>query len=756
MLAFASVLIGVCFLPIRWSVPRRDHRGDRGGLHRSHARRWPADCIPDGVWAIVASIFMFRMMIYLYELKHARKPESLLDTLCYFFLLPNYCFMHFPVVDYRTMQRGYFAEDVHTVQRRGLDMMFRGTIHLLCYRLVYHELLIPASKVHDPVSLAGYLVCNYLLYLQVSGQFHMAAGMLHLFGFQLPQTHHHYLLATSFTDYWRRINIYWKDFMVRLFFNPVVFRLKRWPQPLALALATSPSSWPRGSCTPTSGTGCAEAGGSGFPTPSSGESSGGSSWSMSSSTHAAADRAARRARGTVESRPRRFLAQSRRHLHHRRAFVVAVVQPQPVGLAGHDSSRDLWIMSRDLTRQILVMILILLCGIVPDRLAGLRASSLRDSLKSNLFNRADLERIERGYYEELLDQGRRLDDLADVPTLRARWRSGSTWSIPVDQSPLVVRVDDLREVVLTKNDTTTRFGLEWRTNAQGMRDREYSLKKPPGHVPRRLGGRFDRRRLGSQRRGSIRIDPRRIVGRPCPCRPGGKVEIINCAVPGHAPGQRWYHFGQIGWPMEPDLVIYESTAADIGWDERRLRFLLVRGLGWDCPIYRAALENAGVATLRSPDQYKRALQPRHWEILSGVYRFMTADCRARGVPIFWVLVPRVGRRGDAESKPALIATARSAGFSGIIDLTDAFDGLDPAHLTVDRDDFHPNAIGHTRLAERLDDALKTLPEVARIWDKATGSEGANGLARARESRPELFDEKVKATSFAPTGGGPPQ
>jgi D-alanyl-lipoteichoic acid acyltransferase DltB (MBOAT superfamily) len=66
----------------------------------------------------------------------------------------------------------------------------------------------------------------------------MACGMLHLFGFQLPPTHHHYLLATGFTDYWRRINIYWKDFMVRLVFNPVVFRLKRWPQPAALAVAT--------------------------------------------------------------------------------------------------------------------------------------------------------------------------------------------------------------------------------------------------------------------------------------------------------------------------------------------------------------------------------------------------------------------------------------------------------------------------------------------------------------------------------------
>jgi hypothetical protein len=62
--------------------------------------------------------------------------------------------------------------------------------------------------------------------------------MLHLFGFQLPETHHHYLLASGFTDYWRRINIYWKDFMVRLFFNPVVFRLKRWPQQAALAVAT--------------------------------------------------------------------------------------------------------------------------------------------------------------------------------------------------------------------------------------------------------------------------------------------------------------------------------------------------------------------------------------------------------------------------------------------------------------------------------------------------------------------------------------
>jgi hypothetical protein len=65
-----------------------------------------------------------------------------------------------------------------------------------------------------------------------------ACGLLHLFGFQLPETHRQYLLASGFTDYWRRINIYWKDFMVRIVFNPVAFRLKRCPQPVALAAAT--------------------------------------------------------------------------------------------------------------------------------------------------------------------------------------------------------------------------------------------------------------------------------------------------------------------------------------------------------------------------------------------------------------------------------------------------------------------------------------------------------------------------------------
>ena len=32
---------------------------------------------------------------------------------------------------------------------------------------------------------------------------------------------------SSFTDFWRRINIYWKDFMMKVFYYPAFFRLRR-------------------------------------------------------------------------------------------------------------------------------------------------------------------------------------------------------------------------------------------------------------------------------------------------------------------------------------------------------------------------------------------------------------------------------------------------------------------------------------------------------------------------------------------------
>jgi hypothetical protein len=233
-----ALLLAVALAPVAWPA-RAVVLATLTAVAAAARVGWINLGVPEIVWPIAASMAMFRILVLMYELKHAEGPERPIDALAYLFLPPNACFLHFPVVDYRTLRRGYLSSDIHAVQREGLAMMVRGCVHLLLVRLVDQRLRIGPAEVDGPATLALYLVTTYLMYLRVSGQFHMACGMLHLFGYRLPETHHRYLLATGFTDYWRRINIYWKDFMVRVFFHPAMFRMRRWPQPVALGVATS-------------------------------------------------------------------------------------------------------------------------------------------------------------------------------------------------------------------------------------------------------------------------------------------------------------------------------------------------------------------------------------------------------------------------------------------------------------------------------------------------------------------------------------
>jgi len=178
--------------------------------------------IPWQFWPAFGAVFMFRLMIYLYDLRFAKGRPGLREFCIYFFPLPNFYFLLFPVVDFQTMRRTYFQRDIHAIAQQGIEWMVRGAIQLALYRLVYH--LKPSFTPLDVTSFGSLvlgMVTVYLLYLRVSGQFHLIVGMMHLFGYDLPETHRKYLLASSLTDFWRRINIYWKDFMVKLIYFPI-------------------------------------------------------------------------------------------------------------------------------------------------------------------------------------------------------------------------------------------------------------------------------------------------------------------------------------------------------------------------------------------------------------------------------------------------------------------------------------------------------------------------------------------------------
>ena len=226
LIAIGLGLIGLCHLPLRFRTRVGLLAAAGAGLVvlRAHSQWFPD---VTGMWVILGSMFMFRLMIYLYDLKHRTAPFSpgARDII----LLPA-AERLLPAVSDRGLQdlcSTYYNEDWVRTYQTGLKWMLRGVFQLVLYRVVYQYAPLDVSKLSSALDAVGFMVGMYLVYLRVSGNFHLIVGLLHLFGFNLPETHHLYFLATSFTDLWRRINIYWKDFVMKLFFYPTHFALRK-------------------------------------------------------------------------------------------------------------------------------------------------------------------------------------------------------------------------------------------------------------------------------------------------------------------------------------------------------------------------------------------------------------------------------------------------------------------------------------------------------------------------------------------------
>lgn len=237
LIALGLVLIGIVHLPVRYTL-RLVLLIACGMLFAI----WRMELLPAPwsatIWPILASMFMFRLAVYVYTLNHDKKRPTPAQTLAYFFMLPNVCFQLYPVIDYSTFIRTYYDRDAALIYKVGVRWIVRGLFHLILYRFVYLHLAKDPADLRTFGELAQFMIATFMLYFRVSGQFHLIGGILHLYGFHLPQTHNLYYLASGFTDHWRRINIYWKDFMMKVVYYPTYFRLRRWGGNFALVAST--------------------------------------------------------------------------------------------------------------------------------------------------------------------------------------------------------------------------------------------------------------------------------------------------------------------------------------------------------------------------------------------------------------------------------------------------------------------------------------------------------------------------------------
>jgi hypothetical protein len=705
-------------------------------------------------WPVLGSMFMFRLIVYLFEQRRAAGRPPLMLTLAYFFPLPNVCFLFFPILDFKTFRQTYRADAPWETAQTGVGWIARGLSHLLAYRVIKYYVLPAPFELGDLPHLALFLAANYALYLHVSGCFHIVTGIFHLFGFELPRTHHNYFLASSFTDIWRRINIYWKDFMMKLFFFPAFFALRGWGTRTAVAAAALVvflATWLLHAYQIFWITG-------------------GLSFSLYNAilwlvvgvlVAGNLQLDLTRLRGKperIEDRGSRIDSGARSSILDPLWLSLRVVamfvlvsffwacwntpkflqslQVQAVSdrraLAGGAAVLGVLLVAvgvgvvAQLTRDRLARI-----GLLPLRLSptasalaltaalvvvallavpqvaevfGPRATGVIAALRRESATPAEAALALQGYYEEILD--------ARVPT--GSWLAALEGRPPPPRSITYTEMtrpaDDLLERELIPGWSGAVDGIPLTINRFGMRDRLDRSRQKPAHTcrvavvgssvvmgygvgddepfPRLLEDRLNARRQAD--------DPH--------------YELLNFGTGKSYVIQRHVLFDRKVLGFEPDALFYVAHQDELIGPVPHLAKLVAQGHPLPYPCLTEVVRRAGIAPGTSEGMTQHLLKPLARDIVLGVYRDLIGECRRRGIRAVWIWLPIPGVAEAPDQSAVVMSLAEEAGFV-VVTLADWADGRRPVEVKRSEADYHPNALGHQLLAERLDAVLRQRPEL---------------------------------------------
>ncbi len=729
VLGLGAGLIVLCNLPVR--LPLKAALLAVAGLVLAYLRMAMDVDWYRAVWPVLASMFMFRAIAYVYDTTHGVQRAGFWQSMSYFFMLPNVCFPLFPVVDYKRFVRNYFNEDRFVVYQRGVKWVFRGLVHLVLYRVVYHYFAMAPSDVSGLADVLQFSLGAFLLYLQVSGQFHVIIGMMLLFGFNLPETHHLYYLSSSFTDFWRRINIYWKDFVMKLIYYPVHFSLKRYGATFALVGATAAVFlgtwllhayqwfWLRG--TPLlewhdalfwgvlavlvvinsiweTRYGRARSISGSHRNPAQMAATALSTlatftsicllWGLWSSESLEQWVGMWRSTGSAWIGflllvPALFAASGLlARLGRRQAESSPARRRRKAPPATWRSGA----VTSAAAAGALVLAVLVNDGMLPAD-----AEARLSRITSVSLNQEDMERREIGYYENLT-HGRHNSALWQVYNERpADWDWGSVEGGKVP-------TDDLRMGVIGPNIDTVFKGAALTTNAWGMRDIERQPDKPEDVYrvaligASHLFGSGVRDEETFARLVDLGLESHQVDGR--------QVEVLNFGYPGGDAIRHTVHLEKLVLDFEPDALIYVAHTREALRARRMLAQAISRQMPIDYPDLAALVDSTGVDAGMDEDTIAERLEPIEAELMTWSYRRIAAQADNHGFGLYWLFLPRTHERLSLADIREDVELAESGGFR-TISLHDVYDGHDHEDLNIAPWDDHPNKKAHELLARGI-------------------------------------------------------
>ena len=362
---------------------------------------------------------------------------------------------------------------------------------------------------------------------------------------------------------------------------------------------------------------------------------------------------------------------------------------------------------------------LLLLGLIPLPMVWARPRAVLDSARSTEPNRGDREATAAGYYEGLIGGGDGPKGLRGELALALLGTPVEWTRFDAANVTRPLPDGDFLQFELKPDVDKTLFGRTFTTNSHGMRDREYSVEKPPNTFRIVvLGSSMDMGWGISAEEGYVNRLEDWLNLRAAESGTGRRFEVLNFAVAAYSPLQRLETYRRKARAFRPDLVLYSATTLDARLLEIHLCDLFRDhgDLGFDFLRARVLATGLSEEDLRvdrehklvHKDLVKQRIRPHYWPIQDETLGELAAECRSDGAEIACMIIPRVGKADApaerAESVARLHGIARHHALP-MFDLSGTFDGADPAAFEIAAWDDHPNEQGHQRLFRALARAL---------------------------------------------------
>lgn len=739
ILVIGSGLILLCHLPIPYFA-RVAAVVLAGGLLAAININWIQTSWGTVIIPLVASMFMFRLILYLYELgQKDQEPATVWQRLCYFFLLPNICFPLFPIVDYKTYQRSYFNEDPLKIFQKGISWMFRGVTQLILYRIIYFFWTPSPVDVVNASSLVVYFLTSYMLLLKISGQAHLIIGILCLFGFNLPPIFNKYFLAEGFNDFWRRINIYWKDFVMKIFYYRVFFVFRKWGLKIATAITllfiffitwmlhSYQYFWLEGR----------------FPiTPVDGL-----FWTIFGVLIAINSLVQMKQKGRKSLGGQRwsFKEAARKSFHIVSFFVFMCIlwsfwqsNSIPEWLSTVSAVREIKITEAGVIASVILSVILVgawiqypFSKLSPVRTLSFyrsafvvivaasailafrmykdinpenkRLARFVDSIQEPKLNRRDSDAGERGYYGTLLGTERLTNEFYQGVDLRPPDWQGLNVS-----SKAVRRVDNLLLKELLPSVDMIFKGARFSTNKWGMRDRDYQMRKPPRTYRFAVVGASIEMGAGVSNPEVFESIVEERLNKNNRKELYSKYEILNFATGGYDLVNNVKLVEEKVFKFQPDAVIYFAHTNQRWATADRFLEVLNHGVDLEYDFLKDIKKRTGIQQGMNNVESMKRLLPYADEIQLWGYKKILEKCQQNNSVPVWVLLPHLRQavlmKEVDDNDLRLIAMAKSLGFV-VIDLSKVYDKYDSKFLVVSSWDAHPNREGHRVVANLLYDKI---------------------------------------------------